>query len=182
MYVRVRPGGGSGRPPPRTARGRRRRPQTQIQITAKGTLTTTIPCWSCGEDVCVLSLLPCRHAARISSLLFLLRELAIRHRVPRSRPEFTRTGPQGPLTRELVKNPLLKSLADNLLSLLVAMFNACLQNVIFPAWKEAEVIGIHKPGKPRDLLPVTDRSAPERSGYFERVLKLISVITSSGKA
>ncbi|GBP67644.1 RNA-directed DNA polymerase from mobile element jockey [Eumeta japonica] len=39
-----------------------------------------------------------------------------------------------------------------LLSLLVAIFNACLQNCYFPpAWKEAEVIGIHKPGKPRDL-------------------------------
>ncbi|GBP14436.1 hypothetical protein EVAR_7723_1 [Eumeta japonica] len=34
----------------------------------------------------------------------------------------------------------------------VAIFNACLKNCYFPpVWKETEVIGIPKPGKPRDL-------------------------------
>ncbi|GBP86540.1 Probable RNA-directed DNA polymerase from transposon BS [Eumeta japonica] len=54
------------------------------------------------------------------------------------------------------------------------MFNACLQNCDFPpAWKEAEVIGIHKPGKPRDL-PASYRPISALSGLaklFERVLK-----------
>ncbi|GBP83468.1 RNA-directed DNA polymerase from mobile element jockey [Eumeta japonica] len=39
-----------------------------------------------------------------------------------------------------------------LLSLLVAIFNACLKNCyFFPVWKEAEVIGIPKTGKSQDL-------------------------------
>ncbi|GBP03898.1 Probable RNA-directed DNA polymerase from transposon X-element [Eumeta japonica] len=53
-------------------------------------------------------------------------------------------------------------------------FNACLQTCYFPsAWKEAELIGIHKPGKPRDL-PASYRPISLLSGLaklFERVLK-----------
>ncbi|GBP06726.1 Probable RNA-directed DNA polymerase from transposon BS [Eumeta japonica] len=59
-----------------------------------------------------------------------------------------------------ISNKAIKCFSIPLLSLLVAIFNACIKNCYFPpAWKEAEVIGIHKPGKPRDLLPATDRSA-----------------------
>ncbi|GBP09350.1 Probable RNA-directed DNA polymerase from transposon BS [Eumeta japonica] len=49
--------------------------------------------------------------------------------------------------------PLTSSLATSkLLGLLVAIFNACLRNCYFPPiWKETEVIGIYKRGKPRDL-------------------------------
>ncbi|GBP67421.1 Probable RNA-directed DNA polymerase from transposon BS [Eumeta japonica] len=51
-----------------------------------------------------------------------------------------------------VSNKAIKCFSQPLLSLLAAIFNACLQNCYFPSvWKEAEVIGIHKPGKPRDL-------------------------------
>ncbi|GBP53507.1 Probable RNA-directed DNA polymerase from transposon BS [Eumeta japonica] len=35
--------------------------------------------------------------------------------------------------------------------LLVAIFNACIKLLFSSCLKEAEVIGIHKPGKPRDL-------------------------------
>ncbi|GBP59514.1 Probable RNA-directed DNA polymerase from transposon X-element [Eumeta japonica] len=53
-------------------------------------------------------------------------------------------------------------------------FNACLKNCYFPpAWKEAEVIGIHKPGKPRDL-PASYRPISLLSGLgklFEKILK-----------
>ncbi|GBP86994.1 Probable RNA-directed DNA polymerase from transposon X-element [Eumeta japonica] len=58
--------------------------------------------------------------------------------------------------------------------LLVAIFNACIKNCYFPpAWKEAEVIGIHKPGKPRDL-PASYRPISLLSGLgklFEKILK-----------
>ncbi|GBP88549.1 Probable RNA-directed DNA polymerase from transposon X-element [Eumeta japonica] len=68
----------------------------------------------------------------------------------------------------------IKCFSQPLLSLLVAIFNACLQNCYFPSvWKEAEVIGIHKPGKPRDL-PASYRPTSLLSGLaklFERVLK-----------
>ncbi|GBP14695.1 RNA-directed DNA polymerase from mobile element jockey [Eumeta japonica] len=51
-----------------------------------------------------------------------------------------------------ISNNAIKCFSQPLLSLLVAIFNACLQNCYFPsAWKEEEVIGIRKPGKPRDL-------------------------------
>ncbi|GBP79980.1 RNA-directed DNA polymerase from mobile element jockey [Eumeta japonica] len=54
------------------------------------------------------------------------------------------------------------------------IFKACLQNCYFPsAWKEAEVIGIHKPGKLCDL-PASYRPISLLSGLaklFERVLK-----------
>ncbi|GBP61865.1 Probable RNA-directed DNA polymerase from transposon X-element [Eumeta japonica] len=73
-----------------------------------------------------------------------------------------------------VSNKAIKCFSQPLLSLLVAIFNACLQNCYFPsAWKEAEVIGIHKPGKPRDL-PASYRPISLLSGLaklFERVLK-----------
>ncbi|GBP36446.1 Probable RNA-directed DNA polymerase from transposon BS [Eumeta japonica] len=73
-----------------------------------------------------------------------------------------------------VSNKAIKCFPQQLLSLLVAIFNACLQNCYFPpAWKEAEVIGIHKPGKPRDL-PASYRPISLLSGLaklFERVLK-----------
>ncbi|GBP41400.1 Probable RNA-directed DNA polymerase from transposon BS [Eumeta japonica] len=53
-------------------------------------------------------------------------------------------------------------------------FNACIKNCYFPpAWKEAEVIGIHKPGKPRDL-PASYRPISLLSGLgklFEKILK-----------
>lgn len=49
-----------------------------------------------------------------------------------------------------IPNRILKMLPEILLTILVVIFNAALQNAHFPsAWKEATVIGIHKPGKPR---------------------------------
>ncbi|GBP52997.1 Probable RNA-directed DNA polymerase from transposon BS [Eumeta japonica] len=73
-----------------------------------------------------------------------------------------------------VSNKAIKCFSQPLLSLLVAIFNACLQNCYFPSvWKEAEVIGIHKPGKPRDL-PASYRPISLLSGLaklFERFLK-----------
>ncbi|GBP03192.1 Probable RNA-directed DNA polymerase from transposon BS [Eumeta japonica] len=51
-----------------------------------------------------------------------------------------------------ISNKAIKCFPLTLLSLLVAIFNACLKNCYFPpVCKEAEVIAIHKPGKPRDL-------------------------------
>ncbi|GBP03474.1 Probable RNA-directed DNA polymerase from transposon BS [Eumeta japonica] len=73
-----------------------------------------------------------------------------------------------------VSNKAIKCFSQPLLSLLVAIFNACLRNCYFaPAWKEAQVIGIHKPGKPRDL-PASYRPISLLSGLaklYERVLK-----------
>ncbi|GBP86548.1 RNA-directed DNA polymerase from mobile element jockey [Eumeta japonica] len=73
-----------------------------------------------------------------------------------------------------ISNKAIKCFPQQLLSLLVAIFNACLQNCYFPpVWKEAEVIGIHKPGKPRDL-PASYRPISLLSGLsklYERVLK-----------
>ncbi|GBP67659.1 Probable RNA-directed DNA polymerase from transposon BS [Eumeta japonica] len=73
-----------------------------------------------------------------------------------------------------VSNKAIKCFSQPLLSLLVAIFNACLQNCYFPsAWKEAEVIGIHKPGKSRDL-PASYRPISlltDLAKLFERVLK-----------
>ncbi|GBP55076.1 Probable RNA-directed DNA polymerase from transposon BS [Eumeta japonica] len=73
-----------------------------------------------------------------------------------------------------ISNKVIKCFPLQLLSLLVAIFNACLQNCYFPSvWKEAEVIGIHKPGKPRDL-PASYRPISLLSGLsklYERVLK-----------
>ncbi|GBP59432.1 Probable RNA-directed DNA polymerase from transposon BS [Eumeta japonica] len=73
-----------------------------------------------------------------------------------------------------ISNKAIKCFPQQLLRLLVAIFNACLQNCYFPpVWKEAEVIGIHKPGKPRDL-PASYRPISLLSGLaklYERVLK-----------
>ncbi|GBP60467.1 RNA-directed DNA polymerase from mobile element jockey [Eumeta japonica] len=73
-----------------------------------------------------------------------------------------------------ISNKAIKCFSQQLLSLLVAIFNACLQNCYFPpVWKEAEVIGIHKAGKPRDL-PASYRPISLLSGLaklYERVLK-----------
>ncbi|GBP61639.1 Probable RNA-directed DNA polymerase from transposon BS [Eumeta japonica] len=73
-----------------------------------------------------------------------------------------------------ISNKAIKCFSLPLLSLLVAIFNACQKNCYFPpAWKEAEIIGIHKPGKPRDL-PASYRPISLLSGQaklFERVLK-----------
>ncbi|GBP46907.1 Probable RNA-directed DNA polymerase from transposon BS [Eumeta japonica] len=73
-----------------------------------------------------------------------------------------------------ISNKAIKCFFIPLLSLLVAIFNACLKNCYFPpAWKEAEVIGIHKPGKQRDL-PASYRPISLLSGLgklFEKILK-----------
>ncbi|GBP82337.1 Probable RNA-directed DNA polymerase from transposon X-element [Eumeta japonica] len=50
-----------------------------------------------------------------------------------------------------ISSKALKCFSAPLVALLVAIFNACIQNCYFPtAWKEAVVIDISKPGKPRD--------------------------------
>ncbi|GBP36679.1 Probable RNA-directed DNA polymerase from transposon BS [Eumeta japonica] len=73
-----------------------------------------------------------------------------------------------------ISNKAIKCFPQQFLRLLVAIFNACLQNCYFsPVWKEAKVIGIHKPGKPRDL-PASYRPISLLSGLsklYERVLK-----------
>ncbi|GBP79128.1 Probable RNA-directed DNA polymerase from transposon BS [Eumeta japonica] len=73
-----------------------------------------------------------------------------------------------------ISNKAIKCFSIPLLNLLVAIFNACIKNCYFPpAWKEAEVIGIHKPGKPRDL-PASYRPISLLSGLgklFEKILK-----------
>ncbi|GBP86541.1 RNA-directed DNA polymerase from mobile element jockey [Eumeta japonica] len=73
-----------------------------------------------------------------------------------------------------ISNKAIKCFPIALLSLLVAIFNACLKNCYFPpVWKEAEVIGIHKPGKPHDL-PASYRPISLLSGLgkiYERILK-----------
>ncbi|GBP08777.1 Probable RNA-directed DNA polymerase from transposon BS [Eumeta japonica] len=72
-----------------------------------------------------------------------------------------------------VSNKAIKCFSQPLFSLLVAIFNACLQNCYFPSvWKEAGN-RYPKPGKPRDL-PASYRPISLLSGLaklFERVLK-----------
>ncbi|GBP21610.1 RNA-directed DNA polymerase from mobile element jockey [Eumeta japonica] len=72
-----------------------------------------------------------------------------------------------------VNNNAIKCFSAPLVALLVAFFNACIQNCHFPeAWKEAVIIGIPKPGKPRDL-PTSYRPISLLSGLgklFEKVL------------
>lgn len=66
-----------------------------------------------------------------------------------------------------ISNRLIKSFPENLLIILVAIFNTCLSKCQFPAaWKQADVIGIHKPGKPR----------PDPTSY-----RPISLLNSLGK-
>ncbi|GBP67599.1 Probable RNA-directed DNA polymerase from transposon BS [Eumeta japonica] len=81
--------------------------------------------------------------------------------------------PKGP-GLDGMSNKAIKCFPITLLSLLVAIFNACLKNCYFPpVWKEAVVIGIHKPGKPRDL-PASYRPISLLSGLgkiYERILK-----------
>ncbi|GBP65551.1 RNA-directed DNA polymerase from mobile element jockey [Eumeta japonica] len=49
-------------------------------------------------------------------------------------------------------NKAIKCFSLPLLGLLIAIFNACLRNCYFsPVRKKAEIINIHKPGKPHDL-------------------------------
>ncbi|GBP40816.1 Probable RNA-directed DNA polymerase from transposon BS [Eumeta japonica] len=73
-----------------------------------------------------------------------------------------------------MSNKAIKCFPITLLSLLFAIFNACLKNCYFPpVWKEAVVIGIHKPGKPRDL-PASYRPISLLSGLgkiYEKILK-----------
>ncbi|GBP82545.1 Probable RNA-directed DNA polymerase from transposon BS [Eumeta japonica] len=73
-----------------------------------------------------------------------------------------------------ISNKAIKCFSLPLFSLLVAIFNACLKHCYFsPTCKEAEVIGIHKPGKPRDH-PASYRPISLLSGLgklFERILK-----------
>lgn len=55
-------------------------------------------------------------------------------------------GPDG------ISNKVIKLLPDDIIGLLVCIFNALLAACVFPdAWKEANVIGIHKPGKSSNL-------------------------------
>lgn len=66
-----------------------------------------------------------------------------------------------------ISNQVLKHFSPPLVHLLVSIFNAALTNHMFPeAWKSADVIGIHKPGKP----------ASEPSNY-----RPISLLSSLGK-
>lgn len=51
-----------------------------------------------------------------------------------------------------ISNKILKILPAQLICLLAAIFNSAMTNAIFPsAWKEADVIGIHKPGKDKSV-------------------------------
>ncbi|GBP33047.1 Probable RNA-directed DNA polymerase from transposon BS [Eumeta japonica] len=71
-----------------------------------------------------------------------------------------------------VNNKATKCFSLLLFFLLVAIFNACLKNFT-PIWKEAEVMGIHKPKKPRDL-PASYRSIRLLSGLtklYQNILK-----------
>ncbi|GBP67591.1 RNA-directed DNA polymerase from mobile element jockey [Eumeta japonica] len=87
-----------------------------------------------------------------------------------------------------ISNKAIKCFPQQLLSLLVAIFNACLQNCYFPpVWKEAEVIGIHKPGKPRDLpasyRPISLLSVRFRPAHScpQQVLRVVEYISEGFK-
>ncbi|GBP78979.1 Probable RNA-directed DNA polymerase from transposon BS [Eumeta japonica] len=73
-----------------------------------------------------------------------------------------------------VNNKAFKCFSVPLLALLVPIFNACIKNCHFSeAWKEAIIIGIPKPGQPRDL-PTSFRPISFLSGLgkiFAKVLK-----------
>ncbi|GBP46756.1 RNA-directed DNA polymerase from mobile element jockey [Eumeta japonica] len=76
--------------------------------------------------------------------------------------------------RDTISIKVLKCFSAPLVAQLVAIFNACIRNCYFPAaWKEAVVIGIPKPGKPRDL-PASYRPISLLSvlgKLFEKTLK-----------
>ncbi|GBP58042.1 Probable RNA-directed DNA polymerase from transposon BS [Eumeta japonica] len=56
--------------------------------------------------------------------------------------------------RDTISSKALKCFSAPLVALLIAIFNACIRNCYFStAWNNAVVIGIPKPGKPRDVLP-----------------------------
>ncbi|GBP83142.1 Probable RNA-directed DNA polymerase from transposon BS [Eumeta japonica] len=73
-----------------------------------------------------------------------------------------------------ISNKAIKCFPLTILSLLVTIFNACLKNSYFPpVWKEAEVIGIPKAGKPSNL-PASYRPISLLSGLgkmYEKILK-----------
>ncbi|GBP59159.1 RNA-directed DNA polymerase from mobile element jockey [Eumeta japonica] len=73
-----------------------------------------------------------------------------------------------------ISNKAIKCFSSPLLALLVAIFNACLKNCYFPeVWKDAVIIGIPKPGKPRDL-PASYRPISLLSSLgklYEKILK-----------
>ncbi|GBP67575.1 Probable RNA-directed DNA polymerase from transposon BS [Eumeta japonica] len=88
-----------------------------------------------------------------------------------------------------ISNKAIKCFPLTLLSLLVTIFNACLKNSYFsPVWKEAEVIGIPKPGKPRNL-PASYRPINLLSGLGkipnhscpQQALRLVEYITEGFK-
>ncbi|GBP76775.1 Probable RNA-directed DNA polymerase from transposon BS [Eumeta japonica] len=74
-----------------------------------------------------------------------------------------------------ISNKVTKCFSLPLLGLLLATFNVCLKNCYpsSPIWKETEVIGIHKPGKLRNLLacyrPISLLSGLGK--LFENILK-----------
>ncbi|GBP30567.1 Probable RNA-directed DNA polymerase from transposon BS [Eumeta japonica] len=73
-----------------------------------------------------------------------------------------------------ISNKAIKYFSLPLLGLLVAIFNTCLRNCYFPPiWKKAEIIGINRPGKPRDLFtsykPIILLSGLGK--LFDRILK-----------
>lgn len=66
-----------------------------------------------------------------------------------------------------IRNPALKILPLQLIAMLATILNAAMTNCIFPVmWKEADIFGIHKLGKPKNktasyrpisLLPATGK-------------------------
>ncbi|GBP87029.1 RNA-directed DNA polymerase from mobile element jockey [Eumeta japonica] len=80
-----------------------------------------------------------------------------------------------------ISNKAIKCCPLTLLSLLVAIFNKCLKNCYFPlVWKEAEVIGIHKPGKLRDL-PDSYRPISLLSGLGKIMKKFLNLAAKSDR-
>ncbi|GBP19852.1 Probable RNA-directed DNA polymerase from transposon BS [Eumeta japonica] len=77
-----------------------------------------------------------------------------------------------------ISNKAIKCFSIPLLSLLVAIFTRAKKCYFPPAWKEAEVIGIHKPGKPRDL-PASYRPISLLSAHScpQQVLRLVEYVS-----
>ncbi|GBP26168.1 RNA-directed DNA polymerase from mobile element jockey [Eumeta japonica] len=77
-----------------------------------------------------------------------------------------------------ISNKAIKCFSIPLLSLLVAIFNACIKNCYFPpAWKEAEVIGIHKPETTRPPCQLQTDQPPERHSCPQQVLRLVEYVS-----